>query len=137
MADRHATTVHLCNASGVGMLVWLEPWAQEFQLESRGELLLECWSDGACDPTPELEMSHDMITVYGASDTRLAVFINGVDQNSFSAECTAPDAGPLTTRGFVESVFKDFPEARPGGRPTKSSKPLSVLGRLVRQFFGG
>ncbi|WP_447727669.1 hypothetical protein [Sphingomonas koreensis] len=56
-------------------------------------------------------------TIYASGGTRLRVVIDGVEQDSGSAEIEAPDFGPLSPRGFVDLVFGDFPEARPSGQP--------------------
>lgn len=139
MADPPNASISLCNASGLGMRVWLEPWAQEFILPDRGEVLLECWTDDlASDPIPEIEVTDDVLTVYGAAGSRIAVFIDGTDQDSFSAKHTAPDTGSLTTRGFVDVVFGNFPETRPGGLPTKQLNDIprqGILTRLLRRVW--
>lgn len=135
MNERARLTISLCHASGVETLVWLEPWAQEFVLPAYGELKLICWSDdGAADPEPEpepeLEFVGDRIVVYGAGGTRIGVFINGVDQESFSADCAAPDAGALSTREFVGIVFAEHPETRPSGRTPTVKSGNRIIGWL-------
>jgi hypothetical protein len=55
----------LCNAVGNELVIWLEPWAQEFVLPPRAVLLLRCVSDGDTDPLPEIETSEGVIKVWG------------------------------------------------------------------------
>ena len=136
MADTSEATVHFSNGGTDEIQIWLEPWAQEFHLPPRGELFLRCWStvEGS-DPTPELEATPEGVTAYGAGNSRISVFINGVDQHSFSAEHTAPDAGPLSTRGFVDLVFSEQPGARPGGQITPAPPSTSAAMRFLHRVF--
>lgn len=110
-------TISLCNAGEDQLLVWLEPWCDEFLLSPRGELRLEVDSDHETEVEPELEISEHRLTVFAAGNTRIRVLIDGEEQESGSASITAPDFGLLSSKGFVDLVFGSFPEARPGGAP--------------------
>ena len=116
-AARSAREIDLCNALPRPLLLWFEPWAQEFELPARARLSLRCSAPAGSDPTPRLEaVDDDMLTIWGASGSRIAVFIDDVDQDSFTGNCEAPDLGPLSSKEFVNLVFRAAPEARPGGR---------------------
>lgn len=127
-AEDHQS-VDLCNATLTPLMVWLEPWALEFPLPARGTLSLVCSSDKANDVLPEIEFADDQIIVWGTGESRIAVFINGVDQDSFSARYTAPDLGALSSKAFVNLVFGDHPNARPGGAPLSGSMDANVFRR--------
>ena len=116
----HRATVSLCNAGEAQLMVWLEPWCDEFSLAPRGELSLEVHSDEETDVEPQLETSEYGMTVFAAANTRIRVLIDGEQQKSGSASITAPDFGPLSSKGFVDVVFGNFPEARPRGAPAPS-----------------
>ena len=137
-ANAGRVTIGLCNASNVPLLIWLEPWTGEFHLPPRGEPLLDCSTENPqADPTPELDFAEEIITIWGVGGSTIAVFINGVDQKSFSGKMACPDMGPLTSRKFVDIVFGGSPEARPGGLPLQIAalaRRESALARLLRRF---
>ncbi len=113
-----ASALWLCNAGASPVFIWLEPWAEEFELPSRSELLIRIEGDAQhMRVAPDVEPTDTGFTIYANGGTRLCVAIDGVDQDSGSAEIEAPDFGPLSPRGFVDLVFGDVPEARPGGQP--------------------
>lgn len=112
-----AEEISFCNAGSLPLVVWLEPWAQEFALPPRSIIVLRCFADGGRNSMPDLEAANGIMTVWGQGGSRIAVFIDEVDQNSFSSRHAAPALDGLTTRGFVELVFDGRPETRPGGLP--------------------
>ena len=120
----------LCNAGASSVFIWLEPWAEEFELSCRSELRIRI-EGGLQEGSPDIEPTETGFTVYAAGGTRLRLWIDGVEQRSSSSEIEAPDAGPLSTRGFVDLVFGDVPEARPGGWPAvrRPSWIVRLLGR--------
>jgi hypothetical protein len=128
--------LYLCNADVAPILVWLEPWALEFQLPSRAILTLACTAyESTIDPWPLIEVVDDVLTVWGSGGSRIAVFIDDVDQQSFSAGYAAPDLGTLSTKGFVNLVFRDQPTARPGGHPFQHAKPLRGVVRKAHSML--
>jgi hypothetical protein len=120
----------LSNAGSTDLTVWLEPWCDEFVLPRRGELTLVIEADDGRGAAPELDISEDTLTVYGAVGTRIRVQIDGVEQNSGSSDITTPDMGALSIREFVDVVFGDFPQARPGGHPAPAKDGW------LRRLFG-
>lgn len=123
----------LCNAGESSVFIWLEPWAEEFELTHRSELLVRIEGDAQrTQIAPDIEPTDTGFTIYATGGTRLRVSVDGVEQDSVSVELEAPDAGPLSTRGFVDLVFGDVPEARPGGQaaPTRRGNWIArLLGR--------
>jgi hypothetical protein len=128
--------INLCNALPRPLQLWFEPWAQEFELPVRAVLTLRCSAAPDIDPSPTFEAIHDdALTVWGAGGSLIAVLIDGVDQDSFTSHLMAPDAGPLSPKAFVDLVFGDHPEARPGGAPySPTPGKQSWLGRLFMRF---
>ncbi|MEG3123965.1 hypothetical protein [Sphingomonas sp. GB1N7] len=129
-----AGQVRLCNASGADLIVWLEPWAQEFVLPARAELVLYCRSDANGNAMPEIDTDDGIITIWGQGGSRIAVFIDGLDQESFSAGYSAPDTGLLSPRNFVTLAFGNHPEARPGGKPFPKPPREKWWQRLFRSL---
>jgi hypothetical protein len=126
----HQTTISLCNAGETPLAIWLEPWCDEFLLSPRCELSLEVDSGSDTEAEPELETSEHGLTIFARANSRTRVFIDGEQQTSGSVSITAPDFGPLSSKGFVDLVFGNFPEARPRGAPAPS-KP-----GWFRRLFG-
>jgi hypothetical protein len=121
-------TISLCNAGAADLQIWLEPWCDEFVLPSRAELSLHIDAEEGVAWEPELEETEHGLTIYGAGLTRIRVSISGIEQDSGSAVLTAPDFGGLGSRGLVDVVFGNFPEARPRGAP--APKRRGWFGRL-------
>lgn len=115
-----ANRVHLSNAQAADLAVWLEPWCDELSLRPREvlTLLVEGGDEG-----PEIEFAEECLMIYGAGGTRLQVLIDNVKQDTGSADLTVPDGGALSTRDFVQTVFGNAPEARPGGAPFPGPRP--------------
>jgi len=129
-ASDRAFEIGLCNAAGKDLAVWLEPWCDEFILPPRAELSLRVESDGGADAEPLIEARPDALTIYGAGNSRIRARVDGIEQDTGSASITSPDFGPLSSRGFVDLVFGEFPEARPHGRPAPTRFPW------LRRIFG-
>ena len=129
-ASGHQTTISLCNAGEAPLMIWLEPWCDEFFLSPRCELSLEIDSNDEIEMEPELEVSDHGLTIFAAANTRIRIFIDGEQQESASASITAPDFGPLSSKGFVDAVFGNFPQARPGGAPAPITRSW------LRRLFG-
>jgi hypothetical protein len=114
--------VSLCNAGGADLHVWVEPWCDEVVLASRSELALHVESGDAVDWEPQFEVTQEGLTVWGAGNTSIRLLVDGVEQDTGSASLMAPDFGAMGSRGFVEVVFGNFPEARPGGKRAPEKK---------------
>jgi hypothetical protein len=121
----------VCNASAKDMTVWLEPWCDEFVLPPGGELSLRVEQIEDGESPAEFELTAEVLAIYGGGGTRLKVAIDGVEQDSCSAVMAARDFGPLSAKGFVDTVFGEFPEARPHGQaePQKSNWLRGLFGR--------
>lgn len=129
-------SVHLCNSGASALTVFLEPWAVEFVLPTRGTLTLRCSGHEAADVLPEIESTDDLLTIWATGGSRIAVLIDGVDQDSFSGGYIAPDMGRLSPKAFVNLAFGDHPAARPGGRAAPITKTWADLFRRVVAALG-
>ena len=98
--------------------LWLEPWCDEFDLPpgSTVELFLR----GSPGGLLEIEEAPKQVTVWAPSGSLVDIYIDGHLKESGSSSILVPDLGVLGTKGFVDVVFGNFPEARPGGRPRSS-----------------
>jgi hypothetical protein len=128
------------NGGDAPPIIWLEPWAEEFIVPPRGEIALRVESDEpalAC--LPEIDVSDRGLVAYAAGGTRIVVVIDGVEQDSGSCVLTAPGFEPLSTRGFIHTVFDKIPEARPGGiiLPAPAPRTRGFIGLLARLFRPG
>ena len=107
-------TLTFHNSRAETLRLWLEPWAEEIEVPpgSRVDLVAEGLSKPA---TAEFDMTSENLAFYAPGDSRIRALVDGVQVDTGSVSITAPDAGALGTRGFVQTVFGNFPEARPGG----------------------
>jgi len=124
-------TLRLSNATSTNLSIWLEPWVDELSLPPRSELALHTLVAGGEPQWPEIEISENVLTVWGVGCSTLTVEIDGVAQDTVSASQASPDFGALGARGFIETVFGDFPEARPGGHPQQQKPKPRWLWRLL------
>lgn len=111
-----SSALWLCNAGASSIFIWLEPWAEEFELSSRSELLIRIEGDPEED-SPDIEQTEAGFAIYAVGGTRLRLLIDGAEQRSSSSKIEAPGTGPLSTRGLVDLLFGDLPEGRAGGQP--------------------
>lgn len=126
----HVIEVGLCNAGAKNIVVWLEPWCDEFVLPAHAELSLRAEGEPGTGVEPLIEAAEHGLTIYGVGNSRLRAFVDGVEQDTASAIITAPDFGPMGSRGFVDIVFGDFPQTRPHGHPVPTKF------RWLKRFFG-
>ncbi len=122
--DRPVAAVLFSNATAGPLRIWLEPWVDEFMLPPRSELALHVTMEDGRDPIyPDIECTDELIAIYGAGGSLIRVLIDGVEQEGASARLASPDFGALNARSFVQTVFGEFPEARPGGLPLPTPRP--------------
>ncbi len=104
------------NQRPIDLLLWLEPWAEEFSVPpgSKLELVVKGNVENEADAPFELWDTH--LTFYARADTLVQVLIDGRKLPSASSDVPFPGGSVhLETRTIVEEVFGDFPETRPGG----------------------
>ena len=98
----------LSNAGPGTLLVWLEPWAEEFVVPVRSTLAIR--PSGGC-ASGEAEWPPDHLVIWAHAPT-IEVFIDGKLQDSASATIAAPDG---LTKGMLGILFAGQPSARLGG----------------------
>ncbi|MBB3981146.1 hypothetical protein GGR44_000777 [Sphingobium fontiphilum] len=117
-----------CSLSNPGpdpLLVWLEPWVDEFEVPARSTISLHP-SDGC--GLGEIEWVEDRFVLWATCRT-VEVFIDGALQSSGSA--LIPLSGGLT-KGILHILFADHPAARLGGRSWHERKHASMWEWLKR-----
>lgn len=119
----------LCNPGPDVLLVWLEPWCDEFEVPVRSTITLK--TSGAAERgLGEIEWSPDNLIVWAAGPT-VTVYIDDMLQESGSANIPIPDG---LTKGMLNVIFADQPTARLGGRLSNAVGPTSWRQRLMGLF---
>lgn len=128
---RRPTRFTLFNRAVQPLQLWLEPWAEEFQVPagSRADLVLRgAFSRPADAP---FEWSGEHLAFFAPGRSNLTILLDG--QERYSSVFEVPDAGPLGTHGFVHLVFGGHSEARPGGVPFGSRSSAERLGATMTE----
>ena len=121
----------LSNPGPDGLLVWLEPWCDEFEVPARSTITLKA-PGGFEEGIPgAVEWGPKNLVIWGNGPT-LEVFIDGVHQESGSAVIPIPDG---LTKKMLNVVFADQPAARLGGAPSDVVERPSHW-RRVRRLLG-
>jgi hypothetical protein len=112
------------NSQADDLLVWLEPWAEEFVIASRSTMALEIANGGSGDTDidVEIEETDGRIILWARSGQIVRVFIDDILQRSASASVEFPAIPGFTTKGFLSLTMGDHPEARVGGAPFAPEK---------------
>lgn len=112
--------------------LWLEPWAEEIEVGpgSRVDLATEGFAAGA---EAEFEVTNENLAFFAPARTRVRVLLDGAPVDTSSASIETPDAGRLGTRGFVHTVFDNFPETRPAGLSESGSRAADGLRRAIAE----
>lgn len=117
----------LFNSGSNALLLWLEPWAEEFVVPARSTVSMRPANQGTVD---EVEWTPDHLVVWANAQT-VEVFIDGVVQDSCSAAIPVPDG---LTKGMLNIVFDAQPTARLGGVHADADKRVSSWDRLKRRL---
>lgn len=124
---------HRWNLSNPGpekLAVWLEPWAEEFEIPVRSAITM-AWSGGSEESAlGELEWTPDHLVVW-ANVSTIRVFIDGVLQDTSSASIPIPAD---LTKAMLKIVFAGQPTARLGGAYADANKRKTWWSRLRRRF---
>jgi hypothetical protein len=91
--------------------VWLEPWAEEFEIPALSTIALSPSREDESCPLGELEWAEDHLIIW-ASAEKVAVSIDGVAQHSGSASIPIPEG---LSKAMLGVLFADQPAARLGG----------------------
>ncbi|WP_443971507.1 hypothetical protein [Sphingobium sp. CR28] len=121
----------LSNPGPESLLVWLEPWCDEFEVPARSTITLKApggFEEGA---PGEVEWTPKNLVIWGNGPT-VEVFIDGVHHESGSAVIPIPDG---LTKKMLNVVFAEQPTARLGGAPSTVIDWTSRW-RRVRHILG-
>ena len=127
--DRHWS---LSNPGPEKLLVWLEPWAEEFEIPVRSTVALRAPSVGETRGIGEVEWTADHLVVWSTAPGTVEVFIDGVLQDSGSAVAPVPNG---LSKQMLNLLFADHPSARLAGRSSEEAERMSWW-RRVRSRFG-
>ena len=106
----------MSNAQADDLLVWLEPWAEEFLVPARSWVMLEMSNASAGAAPPEVDLTATQVTVWATGGGLVKVSIDGIVQPSGSALVAFPDVPGFSTKTFLNLVFQGHPSANVGGR---------------------
>jgi hypothetical protein len=112
------------------VLLWLEPWAEEFEIPARSTVILDSCSESQNQPFGQVEWTADHLVVWASAQT-VAVSIDGVLQHSGSAVIPIPDG---LNEEMLRILFADQPAARLGGAGTPATARTSWWKRTGRCF---
>ncbi|EIZ80660.1 hypothetical protein WSK_0633 [Novosphingobium sp. Rr 2-17] len=118
----------LSNPGPDQLMVWLEPWAEEFVVPVRSTVALKASGRAEAREIGDIEWASDHIVIW-ASATIVQVFIDDVLQDSASAAISVPEG---LSRGMLNILFKGQPSARLGGAASHPKDQPSWRERLWR-----
>ncbi|MBB6426706.1 hypothetical protein [Sphingopyxis sp. JAI128] len=117
----------LSNPGRDALLVWLEPWAEEFVVPARSTVAMRAASGRAVG---EIEWTLDHLIVWASAPT-VEVFIDGVLQDSGSATIPIPEG---LTKGMLNILFAGQPAARLGGAHVNVDERVSLWGCITNRL---
>jgi hypothetical protein len=120
----------LSNPGPNELVVWLEPWAEEFVIPVQSTVALKTSSDVEESGVGEIEWVSDHVVVW-ASARIVEVFIDGQLQDSASAIVPIPDG---LGKDMLNILFARQPSARLGGAESPAVNRASWAGWLRRLF---
>ena len=120
----------LSNPGPEKLLVWLEPWADEFEVQARSTITMHAPTGGECE-IGEVEWTPDHLVVWANFGSKIEVAIDGVHQSSASATIPIPDG---LTKKMLNIMFAGQPTARLAGRPLDEPTSRSWWRRMRGQL---
>ncbi len=117
----------LSNLGRDELLVWLEPWAEEFVVPARSTITMRPPSGRAFG---EVEWTPEHLVVWASAPT-VEVFVDGVLLDSASAAISVPEG---LTKGMLNIVFAGQPATRLGGAPANMNQRVTLWGRIKRRL---
>ena len=120
----------LSNPGPDTLLVWLEPWAEEFAVPVRSTITMMPRGRPDGHTLGEVEWTSDHLVVWANAQT-VEIFIDGVLQDSSSAVIPVPDG---LTKEMLNVAFAGQPAARLSGAGSNAIKQVSWWQRLRRRL---
>ena len=106
----------LSNVGPEDLLIWLEPWAEEFVVSARSTVILRPSGGTQEDALGEMEWTPDHLVIWANAPT-VEVYIDGVRQDSGSAVIPIPEG---LTKDMLNIIFAGQPAARIGGAASEA-----------------
>lgn len=117
------------NDTMTSFYLWIEPWAEEFEVRPGVELCV--YRGGDTSRPLDLEEGPGLLTLFAPGGSKLEVRLDGDLQRSIAGRVPALDTGTLSTREFVGVVFAGAPAAPPASDPLP--KPAGWLAKIFRR----
>lgn len=116
------------NPGPATLLIWLEPWAEEFAVPVRSTVNLRSsgWSEE--HGLGGVELTREHIVIWACAPT-IEVFIDGSLQESGSSSIPIPDG---LTKEMLGILFADQPTARLAGAGGLRDQPASLATLIAR-----
>lgn len=121
----------LSNPGPHRLLVWLEPWAEEFEVPPRSTIALSASSEPEKSALEKVEWTEDHLVLWASAPGTVKVFVDGALQESASALFPL---GEGMTKQMLSLVFGGHPAARLGGRTSDVIEPPSWWRRARRRL---
>jgi hypothetical protein len=121
----------LSNPGPERLLVWLEPWAEEFEVPVRSTIALSDPNGSGRYAIGEVEWTPDHLVIWASTPGTIEVSVDGVPQQSGSAVIPSPDG---LTKQMLKVVFAGLPAARLGGQPFELAEAESWWRRMRRRI---
>jgi hypothetical protein len=121
----------LSNPGPDRLLVWLEPWAEEFEVPARSTIALSVSIEAQGSVLDEVEWTANYLVLWASAPGTVEVFVDGALQKSASALIPSPEG---MTKQMLNVVFADQPAARLGGRTSEAIKRASWWERARRRI---
>lgn len=121
----------LSNPGPDKLLVWLEPWAEEFEVPAGSTIALRAAGDANDALLEETEWTPDHLVLWASAPGTVKVFIDEAHQESASEVIEIPDG---LTRQMLNVVFAGQPAARLGGRSSDVAEQTSLWQRFRRRL---
>src|SRR3954468_14447684 len=106
----HAWHWGLSNVGPDKLLVWLEPWAEEFEVPGGSTIVLRVTEQESS--AVEIESRPDHIVVWASAGQTARVYIDDHIQESASASFPVPGGFAGSTRELLSLMFDGQPQAR-------------------------
>lgn len=120
----------LSNPGPNAMLVWLEPWAEEFEVQARSTISMKPSGGSLQEPLGEVDWNADHLVIWASART-VEVFIDGELQRSGSAIIPIPDG---LNKKMLNILFAKQPAARLGVIAPNATRTSTWWQRVKRRF---
>ena len=97
------------------LLVWLEPWAEEFEVPARSTIALSFSGILLNGHPAEIESTTDRVVIWASVGQTVRVSIDDAPQQSASASIAVPGGFDGSTKELMNLLFGGQPIARIGG----------------------